>query len=182
VASPSVAKKPHQAYERYAEALKGVLTCIAADAHFVSNVHAKPEVPLQFAFTHNPARLNRSPYGLFLIQKIKVIPDDKQEGCWRVKTLAYEYNIERWDDHQEIVCFHWEGAESANPNPHIHIGFAATDESLPIGPKHHIPSGRVAIEDVVRFAIEEVGVQPVKGTWHSIVESAKGLFAKHKNW
>lgn len=184
--SPSIAKTPRQAYERYADQLKQVLSCIT-DTHFVSNVHPHPDSPFAFAFTHNPARLNRSAYCLYLIQRIRLVRDDRQSGTWKVKTLSYEYNVERWEDHQEIVCFHWEGEDGRNPDPHIHVGFAALQNSrpMPIGPKSHIPSGRVVIEDIVKFAIEELGVDPIshrRTTWRSIIKSTRKLFMKFKTW
>jgi hypothetical protein len=144
-----------------------------------------PNVELAFSFLRNPAKLGESPYALFFLQKIQVIQDKDQPGCWCVKTLSYEYNIERLDDSQEVICFHWEGKDSNRPDPHIHIGFAAKDFTLPIGPKHHIPCGRVAVEDVVTFLVGELGIKPLPkkhSTWKDIVAAAKSVFVTHKNW
>ena len=129
-------------------------------AHVISSRHNPAETPLTFAFHGNPAKLADSDYALFLIQKIKIVPDLDQEGSWKVTMLSYEYNIERLDDGQEVICFHWEGDESPNPHPHLHIGWATTNTGTHLGPKAHIPSGRVSLEHVLRFIIEDLNVKP----------------------
>ncbi len=114
-----------------------------------------------------------------------MIPDPRSDGAWKVKTVSYQYAIERKRDRQEVISFHWEGEESDNPTPHLHVGFAAHDRVLPISEKAHIPSGRVAIEDIVKFAIEELGVQPIRAkrsVWRDIVSTMRNLFVKHKTW
>lgn len=111
--------------------------------------------------------------------------DDREPGCWKVRTLSYEYNIERHSDGQEVLAFHWEGHDAVNPFPHFHIGFAGDDKSTPLGPRNHIPSGRVLVEDIVRFLIEEMGVKPTKHKikiWRETVNQARALVMKHKRW
>jgi hypothetical protein len=161
--------------------LKQVLACVT-DAHIVNNIHPEVGAIMAFTFSQNPARLSRSPYTLFLIQRFEIIPDPKADGEWKVRTLSYEYNIERRKDKQEVICFHWEGTESQNPLPHIHIGFAAQDKSLPFSPKTHIPSGRVPIEDLVHFLIHEMGVHPRKTDHRSIIKKFRDLWQKFKSW
>jgi hypothetical protein len=78
-----------------------------------------------FAFTQNPAKLSSSPYAMFFVQHYMVVPNDRVSGEFRVKTLNYEYNIERRKDCQEVICFHWEGEKAANSIPHLHLGVAS---------------------------------------------------------
>lgn len=139
-----------------------------------------------FAFSHNPARLN-GPYDLFFTQRVKIVEDYGELGTWRVTTLSYMYAIERHKDRQEIVSFHWDGHDAENPVPHIHLGFAALEgaKSSPIGPKNHIPGGRVLVEDIVKFLIDEMGVRPMKkrqSDWRSILAEIRGKVMKWKTW
>jgi hypothetical protein len=48
--------------------------------------------------------------------------------------------------------------------------------------KAHLPTGRVAFEDVVELLIGTFGVEPDRGIWPEIVEKTRSLFAKHKSW
>ena len=118
------------------------------------------------------------------MQKYEIIPDDRTPGSFKVKTLSYEYNIERKKDKQEVVCSHWEGDAARNPIPHIHIGSITVAANAPLSNKTHIPSGRVSVEDVVSFLIKEMGVKPTKNRhrdW-SDRESARALFYRFKRW
>lgn len=122
---------------------------------------------------------------MFFLQRALIIPNNSELGTWKVTTLSYEYAIERSKDRQEVIAFHWEGFDAVNPIPHIHIGFAGNDKSTPFTPKNHIPSGRVLVEDIVRFVIDEMGVHPTKARrldWKSIVAAARAAVMKHKTW
>ncbi len=160
------------------------LRCIT-DAHIVNNIHPVARREFLFAFSKNPAQLNKSEYDSFFLQRAKIIEDDRTPGTWKVSTLSYEYNIERHRDHQEVLAFHWEDHDAANPLPHIHMGFAADDKSTLLGPKNHIPSGRVLVEDIVSFLINEMAVRPTKHkklTWQSVVAASRKAVSNFKTW
>jgi hypothetical protein len=163
--------------------LKQALGCVA-NVHVISNKRPELHKVSVFALTENPSSLGNSPYALFFLQYM-VVPDDRAPGEYKVKTLEYEYKIERRKDRQEIVCFHWEGDDAKNPVPHIHIGFGAKSAEAPFSPKTHIPSGRVPIEDVVAFLIQELHVQPAKRRkldWDSVLATVRKLFFRFKIW
>ncbi len=184
MAKQTIADTPARAFNRYAEPLKAVLRCVT-DASIINSAHPTADTGLKFAFFTNPARLAGSPYALFLVQYIRIIPDPDQAGCWRVKTLSYEYNIEVWESRQEVICFHWNGQDLKNPHPHIHIGWATSSNGTHLGPKSHIPSGRISVEDVVRFAVDELGVQPsgpFKTRWRHVVDASRKTFEQQKSW
>ena len=96
MAKHTPATTPAKAYARYEEPIKEVLRCVTSDC-IINSAHPAPDKELTFAFRQNPARLRDSSYALFLVQKVKIIQDTSQPGCWKVKTLSYEYNLERWD-------------------------------------------------------------------------------------
>lgn len=176
------AKTPIDAYHWYADQLKSILLCVT-DAHILTNRQKiEAEKELEFSFTNNPARLGRSNYTLYVVQRFKIIQDNEQPRYWKVRTISYKYSVDRYDDRQEIVSFHWEGHSSTRPDPHIHIGFAGLGSGASISPKHHIPSGRVALEDVVQFSIEEMGVTPVRiSNWKALLATTKRVFLSFKN-
>jgi hypothetical protein len=163
--------------------LAEALSCVT-NAHIITNAHAEANTEYTFAFSQNPSSLNQSPYDLFFVQRYMVIENPALRGEYKVKTLAYEYNVERRKDRQEIICWHWEGEHGRNSVPHIHVGMTKGHVS-PITNKTHIPSGRVSVEDVVAFLIDELGVKPTKHrqtSWRDSLAKLRQLFYRFKTW
>jgi hypothetical protein len=103
---------------------------------------------------------------------------------YRVKTEAYTYEIEDEKSHHELFAFHWEptAPNSKITIPHMHLGFALKDSGLRIDNKAHMPTGRVAIEDVVSFLMLELKVAPLDPKWGQIVQEKRAAFMANKSW
>ncbi len=105
-----------------------------------------------------------------------------EEG-WRVSSLRYEYAIEVSSTNQEVVAFHWPGHGVGEvPFAHVHLGHANSVNAPFIGPKAHIPTGRVAIEDIIYFIIKELQVRPRTEDWQEILAEVRKPFMEHKTW
>ncbi len=68
----------------------------------------------------------------------------------------------------EILAFHWapDAAGNARTFPHVHIGHMISGRGAFASDrfhKLHIPTGFVPVEAIVRFAIEELGVEVRRG-------------------
>jgi hypothetical protein len=62
---------------------------------------------------------------------------------------------------QEILAFHWHpDSRSSITHPHLHISAGARVGYAPLQ-KAHVPSGHVALQEVLRFAITDLGVEPL---------------------
>ncbi len=81
-----------------------------------------------------------------------------QRGPWKVKITAYPYTLEE-SKGGEMISWHPTGP-GALPYPHLHLG-AAVDVGRAELEGAHIPTGRVALEQVLRFAIETFRVRTV---------------------
>lgn len=68
-------------------------------------------------------------------------------------------------DGREIVAFHWHPGHRHVPLPHAQ--FRTLTDPIPMG-KVHCPSGRVALEAVVRLVIGELGVEPIRPDWEQV--------------
>lgn len=82
-------------------------------------------------------------------------------------TSAYSYQI-RERDGPEIILFHWHPFANQVPFPHLHM--AGGGGSVAIEGRRHIPGGRVSLHAVVRFAIVELGVRPLRQDWERILD------------
>jgi hypothetical protein len=95
----------------------------------------------------------------------------------RLRVVAYSYRIGVGDsENQEIVTYHWKESEHdarVRSGPHLHIGSAllARDNRGALAHVHkkHVPTGIVSFSAVIRFLIEELGVEPLRPNWDEIL-------------
>jgi hypothetical protein len=114
----------------------------------------------------------------------------------RVKTREYIYQIASNADGKALYEFHWhpEKIDRATlepakrkvadktpfPFPHAHV--RAKDSRFVDLNKRHIPSGRIAFEDVIAFLISDCGVKPNRQDWQKTVLETRKHFDKTRNW
>lgn len=77
------------------------------------------------------------------------------------------YEITLLTEHlTEFLAFHWHPhGQSRVTAPHIHV---ATTAPVDLS-KAHIPSGEVTFQQVLRFAIEELGVESLRQDWRTVL-------------
>lgn len=103
---------------------------------------------------------------------------------FRVSTKYYLYSIadENTDD---LVGFHYHPELTDDPilYPHIHA-YAKEDSRYKTLNLHrrHIPSGRVPLEDVIRWIIDELKVVPARQDWDDVLKRARETFKANHSW
>jgi hypothetical protein len=96
-----------------------------------------------------------------------------------VSTAGWIYDLADADD-TPIVAFHWHPQGSGRVTyPHIHAYSVHELEELH---KLHPPTGRISIESVVRFLIEDLDVVPRRADWRAILERNEDLFRERRTW
>jgi hypothetical protein len=80
--------------------------------------------------------------------------------------MAYFYSLQN-EAGQEIVAFHWQPS-AEHPDPHMHLGVGAQLGRKDIA-RAHIPTGRISLEEVLRFAITELGANPLREDWEGVL-------------
>ena len=164
------------AYKQYSESLQSVLSCVTNQPL----VRRRSEEVEEFFLAGGPTRLTGCDLLLGMSQYFHIL-DDPESGECTVRTASYTYEILDFNSHKDLFCFHWE-PHSKVKYPHTHLGFGVSSHGLPIDNKAHIPSGRVALEDVVEFLINDLGVKPLKKDWVEIIEPSRSEFHKIKHW
>lgn len=126
-----------------------------------------------------------TPHDLFL--KISVqyrVVENRSERLrrqWRISTASYWYTIEDKSGH-EVVAYHWHpGAEGAVKTPHVHLGFGLGQIRAEFQ-KKHLPTGRVALEDILRCLITEFGVSPLRADWDLVLRRTLHSFERSRSW
>lgn len=103
----------------------------------------------------------------------------ESEPGWSVSTVGYTYQLELTDG-REIVSYHYDSRpQSKVKTPHLHV--RGLDTPLPLG-KAHFPTGRISIEAVLRFAIEELDVRPQNSDWENVLRGTEQEFFQKRTW
>lgn len=133
----------------------------------------------------------RGPHGDILTVDLSInyeivhIPHDRDRGPYKVSTRGYMHTV-RTIDEAEVIGFHWhpDGKEDGAVvrTPHMHIGSTQLRPAGVISNKHHIPSPRMSVEEVLRYCIVEIGVEPLRTDWKSVLADSEDLFRMWASW
>lgn len=118
-------------------------------------------------------------FQLHLAMKYEIVrvtdPEQHHLGPWKVKTRAYDYLLR--DEQGKAVAWHWHpGRDSGFQAPHMHVWRG------PLSHKAHLASGRVAVEEVIRTCITDLGTPPVRTDWDSTLMASEGPFKLYRTW
>lgn len=137
----------------------------------------------------------KSPHRLNLIvgQRIEIYETSAlgSRERYAVRVLSYHYGITRKDRNamveSELLHFHWDrevAAGSLYPPGHLHIGQGLLAQPTFMRPgdfqNAHIPTERISLESVVRFAITELDVEPLKANWRQTLGDSEAMFRFHR--
>ena len=109
---------------------------------------------------------------LTLIFSLLLEPVPFETTQWRMTTRRYDYTIVH-DSGDLVFGWHWhpESKRSRVTYPHIHVPSAGRYRT------RHIPTGRISLEDVVLFGIDDLGVA---GTYPTAREVVSEVHARHR--
>lgn len=181
---------PRQAVDRYLEPFRAALGCIAHGT-LVTTDERHYVVDRVYSLVVNetdPLALRTNPYiALSAGQWFRVVQDDAiGYGPFRVHTVGYFYAFST-DAEQEVLNFQWT-PEATQPGqkrfPHVHVGRGLLGGNAQLFPetfhKKHIPTGRVSFESIIRFAIEELDVPPLRDDWSTVLERGQAEFDRYR--
>jgi hypothetical protein len=123
--------------------------------------------------------------GLGLMATIwyRIIEVDGPLGPWKTSTSAWYYELVRPDD-SRLIAYHWHpSAQGAALAPHLHIGDPDDPPENVAGLQGSmLPTGRIALEQVLRLAIEEFDVEPLRDDWREVLDQTESDFVRHRTW
>jgi len=119
---------------------------------------------------------------LSLRQWYRLVSQPDERDLWNVVTAGYEYAILDGDE-REIVAYHWHPHVPDVPFTHLHVGHGAVSRQLlvragltadhnalrPDLAGAHLPTGDVAMTDVVRLVITHFRVGPLRADWAMVL-------------
>ena len=107
--------------------------------------------------------------------------DDASSGTWRTHTLRYGYTLfGSENDPDEWLAYHYH-PQTGVAAPHLHINADASWARKGLR-KKHLPTGRVALEDVIQVVVEEFGARPTRSDWRKKLDVNRRMFDQRRNW
>jgi hypothetical protein len=93
---------------------------------------------------------------------------EEPSAAWKVQRAAYFYAVGRQDT-GELLAFHWHPrGKSPIVAPHLHVRANIQVGERWLG-KVHLPTGYLAIEDIVRLVIQELSAEPLREDWEALL-------------
>jgi hypothetical protein len=129
-----------------------------------------------------PIKLRRTSggtVGLYAAQRFVILPDDLNEGEYKTQTREYIYHLS--DDAAALLEWHWHPGQKTEPHLHSRIPGAGSAWEIE-GDKLHLPTSRVAFEDIIRFLITDLGVKPARDDWEALLDEAMRAFLRWRRW
>ena len=124
-------------------------------------------------------------FKLVVILKYRIVKESGFRGPWAPRIGKYEYSILDKDD-GGILAFHWHPDQrNAVSWPHLHMGSAVLVGAYRFLHKAHIRTERIALEDVVRLAIEDFSIAPTPRhaeNWGETLDRERKEFERLRTW
>ena len=95
-------------------------------------------------------------------------------GDWWLETTQYVYLVSEVGG-PGYVAYHWHPlGRSSTTTPHLHV--PTTIGALDLADAH-LPTGPVSLPAVLRLAITELGVRPMRADWREVLDAAERALA-----
>jgi hypothetical protein len=178
-------KTPSEAVQNFLSPLQRALSCLTNEILLVSKRGYQQSLsPHTLTLSSSPVELGRDKrLALKLVQHYRIVEYEGPRGPWKVSTVAYYYTVEdaRTPGH-EIFAYHWHPlAREAVHFPHFHLyqGAGNIDDAIR---KAHFPTGRIAVEDVLRVLITQFDVIPLRDDWQTVLDQTSSAYDEWKTW
>lgn len=174
------ARTASRAFAEFLEPLQAVASCITHgpilhDCHHPAD---GKEHWLVFGGRDGiPLGRTRASLRLEINQRFRLVEAD---GKWRVTTTRYFYAVIGRDE-REVLAYHWHPNVPSRAEPHLHLS-AGAGALLPILNGAHLPTGRIAIEDVVWLALRELRGTPLRPDHLEVLDQGRRAFAANRQW
>ena len=173
-----VARTPKDAVDAFAAAYQQAIGCLVQAR---VNVEGYRPIDLPYRADINGGRFvligRGSPLGLIVVLRYRLSNEESNRRAWGVRVASYEYTLTEQTG-REIIAYHWDPlARSPITTPHLHLGPASGDVWRPLS-QAHFPTGPIAIQDVIRFAITQLGAlpQPSHPNWDVVLQRTRWVF------
>ena len=147
-----------------------MLSCVTSSVVDVAGGYYPTQVPHRLTLHGGaPVALNGpSRFRLELQQYYRIVETGRPGASWMVDVVGYYYAIHDSEE-REVLLYHWHPRGSSPvviPHLHLEQGAGVIREEVRDA---HLPTGEVSLNAVLRVLIEEMGVNPRRTDWESIL-------------
>lgn len=179
-------RTPSVAFQAFIEPLASAIACIAkCKLTPSSGGRADSSKDHQLLTNDGDAIRIGGPSDLWLQLRMRyrfVQKEDLDGGPWKIQTLAYSYTVTTGQE-ARILSYHWHpGGPSHESAPHLHLGDSQLIDGASLTSKQHVPTGRVSLEQVIRYLIVEHGIEPRHDDWDNTLTLTHGVFELYRTW
>ena len=177
-------KTPRQAVENFLGPLQQARSCVTRSV-LVASPGGYDHIAGLHAVTFGdggPARLQGNT-NLWLVvrQHYRIVEAPGPGGPWKVSTAGYLYSLRDSED-RDVISYHWHPTGRSDVTfPHLHLGAGAR-----VGHSYlanaHLPVGRIALEDMLRLAIKDLDVTPLRADWAEVLDSTQAAYEEWRTW
>ena len=166
--------------------LQRCLTSISATAHVKLSADGR-RASAQDEAPHGALVDRGRPVSLLGEERLRLLAGWRyrviQDGAgWRVSTAGCRYRVERADG-TEYFSYHWHpDGESRNPEPHLHLGHAALRQEAVMLERAHLPTRRVAFEDVLLLLLCDARVVPARADAVELLTRSRDEYRNSRSW
>jgi hypothetical protein len=112
--------------------------------------------------------------GLYLYAAHYYTVVQTESSGYVVRTGGYVYSVNSDERGGELFGWHWHPESSGwCAWPHIHAPAEHGD---------HLPTGRVAFEQIVRWLIEEASMSPLRPDWAELLDENEADWRSRRTW
>lgn len=177
---------PREAVQNFIRPLREVFACLTTAVIVHQGQYA---LGIDYALTLNagaPITIRRASrpgsVAVRVSQQYRIVEAQGEAGPYKVQTRAYMYSVESPAMQQEILSYHWHpSGPSPFKTPHLHLT-RGVHEAYPDIVEAHLPTGRISIEEFLRFAIETFRLRTRRDDWRSVVNRTQATFRKWQTW
>lgn len=169
-------RNPNAAHEEFLDPVSATISCLATAKVAVSGkgkaVRADEPYSLSAGTADCPLAIGNGIQFHASMQFHVYKTGDRGHGKYRVHVDEYIYAVKL--DDAKAVAFHWHPNAKASPvsYPHMHIYQGVTDGKLALK-RGHIPSGRVTLESIAIWMIDDLGATPKRDDWREILTARR---------
>jgi hypothetical protein len=175
-------RTPAEAVQNYLDPLLKAISCVTDSVLSVrGGYHPSPDPhPLALA-NGDSVIISSSPHiSLSVLQHYRIVEYEGPHGPWKVTIVSYYYALEDAEGHEILYHWHPQGRSTVT-FPHLHVRAGGQLGSTRID-KSHFPTGRVALEDVLRLAIRDFGVRPQRDDWAEVLDRTQTAYEEWRTW
>ena len=163
-------RNPADAVNNYRHGIQRAISCVTTSVANVAGGYYPSPFPHRLTINNGESVTlgGHSQFMFGLQQNYRIVESEETGTPWRVDVIGYDYVI--YDAEQrEVLLYHWHPrGNSPVETPHLHLEQGAQVGRAEIRDAH-LPTGDVSLSAILRVLIEEMGVQPRRPNWNSIL-------------